>query len=45
MKAELAALESSFETSDELSPKDATEHLDGKKEAIAWFHPMGVIER
>ena len=29
----------------ELAAKDATEHLDGKKEIVAWFDPAGVIDR
>src|SRR5713101_2676087 len=45
VKAELAVLERSLETRDELAAKHATEHPDGKKEPVAWFHPVGVIER
>ena len=31
--------------SDKLAAKNATEHVDGKKEAITRFYPVGVIER
>jgi hypothetical protein len=45
VKVELAVLEGSFKTSDELAAKHATEHLDGKKESIAWLDPARAIGR
>ena len=45
MKVELAVLERSFETSDELAAKHATEHLDGKEKSMAWFDPARAIAR
>jgi|SRR5271155_1464006 hypothetical protein len=45
MKVELAVLKGALERFVELAAKDATEHLDGKKEIVAWFDPAGVIGR
>src|ERR1700674_5052065 len=45
MEAESAVLESALECSDELAAKDASEHLDGKKEVIVWFDPACAIGR
>src|SRR5467141_4489936 len=39
MKVELAVLESAFECRDEFAAKNAAEHLDRKKEGVAWFDP------
>jgi len=45
MKVELAIMKGTLERFVELAAKDATEHLDGKKEIVAWFDPAGVIDR
>jgi hypothetical protein len=45
MKVELAVMNGTLERFVELAAKDATEHLDGKKEIVAWFDPAGVIDR
>jgi hypothetical protein len=45
MKVELAILKGALERLVELSAKDVTEHLDGKKEIVAWFDPARVIGR
>ena len=45
MKAELPILEGAFERFVELAAKDAAEHLDGKKEIVAWFDPAREIGR
>ena len=45
MKVELAVVKDALERFVELAAKDATEHLDGKKEIVAWFDPAGVIGR
>src|ERR1700747_2092981 len=45
MKVELAIMKGTLERFVELAAKDATEHLDGKKEVVAWFDPLGVIDR
>ena len=45
MKIELAIIKGALERLVELSAKDATEHLDGKKEIVAWFDPARVIGR
>jgi hypothetical protein len=45
MKGELAIMKGALERFVELAAKDATEHLDGKKEVVAWFDPAGVIDR
>src|SRR6266851_7020489 len=43
MKGELAVMKGTLERFVELAAKDATEHLDGKKEIVAWLEPAGVI--
>ena len=45
MKVELAIMKGALERFVELSAKDTTEHLDGKKEVVAWFDPMRAIGR
>src|SRR5258708_6044034 len=45
MKVELAIMKGALERFVEFSAKDVTEHLDGKKEIVAWFDPAGVIGR
>src|SRR3989454_4324947 len=45
MKVELAIMKGALERFVELSAKDVTEHLDGKKEIVAWFDPARVIGR
>jgi hypothetical protein len=45
VEVEPAILKSAFESFVELAAKDAAEHLDGKKEMVAWFDPAGVIGR
>ena len=45
MKVELAVMKGTLERFVELAAKDATEHLDGKKEVVAWFDPAVVIDR
>src|SRR5216684_4075790 len=45
MKVELAVMKGALERFVELSAKDVTEHLDGKKEIVAWFDPARVIDR
>ena len=45
MKVELAVMKGTLERFVELSAKDVTEHLDGKKEIVAWFDPARVIGR
>src|SRR5271155_5696718 len=45
MKVELAMMKGALERFVELSAKDSTEHLDGKKEIVAWFDPVRVIGR
>ena len=45
MEAQLALPEVALQSGNELTAKDATEHLDGKEERIAWADPMGAIER
>ena len=45
MKGELVVLKGTLERFVELAAKDATEHLDGKKEVVAWIDPTGVIDR
>jgi hypothetical protein len=41
----LAVPEGALETGNELASKNATEHMDGKKELVVGFNPKGVIER
>jgi hypothetical protein len=43
MKVELAVMKGTLERFVELAAKDATEHLDGKKEIVAWFDPACAI--
>src|ERR1700719_2522064 len=45
MKVELAIMKGALERFVELSAKDVTEHLDRKKEIVAWFDPARVIGR
>ena len=45
MKGELAVMKGTLKRFVELAAKDATEHLNGKKEVVAWFDPAGVIGR
>src|SRR5882724_4810158 len=45
MKAELAVLKGASECLVKLSAEDAAEHLDGKKEGVAWFDPARAIGR
>ena len=45
MKAELAVMKGALERFVELAAKDAAEHLDGKKEIVAWLDPARVIEQ
>ena len=45
MKVELAVMKGALERFVELAAKDSAEHLDGKKEIVAWFDPAGVIGR
>jgi len=45
MKGELAVTKGAFERFVELTAKDVTEHLDGKKEIAAWFDPACAIGR
>src|SRR6266849_10924922 len=45
MKVELAVMKGALERFVELSAKDVTEHLDGKKEIVTWFDPARVIGR
>ena len=45
MKVELAIMKGALERFVELSAKDATEHLDRKKEIVAWFDPARAIGR
>ena len=45
MKVDLAVSKGALERFVELSAKDVTEHLDGKKEIVAWFDPVRVIRR
>src|SRR6266849_7764681 len=45
MKVELAVLKGALERLVELAAKDSAEHLDGKKEVVAWFDPARAIGR
>src|SRR5208283_5083606 len=42
---ELAVMKGTLERFVEFAAKDSAEHLDGKKEIVAWFDPVGVIGR
>ncbi len=44
VETELAIRELVLQSFDKLASKDAAEHSDGKKEAIAWMDPAVVIE-
>src|SRR5438876_186417 len=43
MELQLAVAKGALESRNKLATKDATEHLDGKKEGVASFDPVGVI--
>ena len=43
MESQLAVAEGALESGNKLAAKDATEHLDGKKEGVASFDPVRVI--
>jgi hypothetical protein len=43
MKFELAVMKGTLERFVEFAAKDCTEHLDGKKEIVAWFDPVRAI--
>jgi len=45
MKVELAVMKGALERFVELAAKDSAEHLDGKKEVVAWSDPARVIGR
>jgi hypothetical protein len=45
MKVELAVLEGALECRNELAAKDATKHLNGKKEGVAGLDPVPAIGR
>jgi len=45
VEAELAVAEGALESSNELATEDATEHLHGKKEGVAWFDPVRAMGR
>src|SRR5258708_1871856 len=45
VEAELAILKGALKCRDELAAKNAAEHLDGKKESVAWFDPTRAIGR
>src|SRR5258706_11612052 len=45
MKVELAVLKGALERLVELAAKDSAEHLDGKKEVVAWLDPTRAIGR
>ena len=45
MKVELAVMKGALERFVELAAKDSAEHLDGKKEVVAWFDPARAIGR
>ena len=45
MEAEPTVMESALQCGDELAAKDAAEHLDGKKEVVAWLDPTRPIGR
>ena len=44
VKTQLAILECSLKTSNELAAENATEHLDGKEESVMRSNPSRVIE-
>src|SRR5260370_27552350 len=43
MKVELAVLKGALERFVELAAKDCAEHIDGKKEVVAWCNPACAI--
>ncbi len=43
MESQSAVAKGALESRNKLATKDATEHLDGKKEGVASFDPVGVI--
>src|SRR5258707_4584739 len=43
MKVELAVMKGALERFVELAAKDCAEHLDGKKEVVAWCNPACAI--
>ena len=45
VEAQLALPEVAFQSGNELTAKDAAEHLDGKEEGVARADPVGAIER
>src|SRR5713101_5685543 len=45
MKGEFAVTKGALERLVELAAKDSAEHLDGKKEVVAWFDPARAISR
>jgi hypothetical protein len=45
MKVELAVLKGALARLVELAAKDSAEHLDGKKEVVAWFDPARASSR
>src|SRR6267378_3173435 len=45
MKVELAVMKGTLERFVEFAAKDNAEHLDGKKEIVAWIDPVRVIGR
>src|SRR5260370_32492362 len=45
MKVEVAVTKGTLERFVELAAKDATEHLDGKKEVVVWLDPARAIGR
>jgi len=44
VEAQLALPEVAFESGHKLATKDATEHLDGQEEGVAWLDPVGGIQ-
>ena len=45
MKTDFAVLKRALECRDELAAKDSAEHLDRKKERVAWLDPTRAIGR
>ena len=45
MESQSAVAKGALESRNKLATKDATEHLDRKKEVVAWIDPAGVIDR
>ena len=44
MEGQLSGAERSSQSGDKLAPKHFAEHLHGKKEAIPWTNPGGLLE-